>query len=724
MEPVSALSFLITSTIASAVGPFTTLSASTIFLISDLASVAIIGGGLAAASALAGGGRQGTIRQSQQASETVSVGNSARYVCLGRGRLAGEIIFPNASGQDLYRAIAHCQGPIDAVEEVYINGRIVTVDADGTVSSPPYAFSGGSYAKVFHKLGTNSDTAFTQLTSAFPTLWTTDHKGLEVAKTLSIFTSPNSSATYNNIFTNGKPVTEVLVRGMKVFDPRDNTQSFADPSTWKWSDNSILCILWYLTANPEFGWGFDIDRFDLDDIAAEADKADALVALKAGGTEKFSTCNGVYSTDEPRGSTLASLLISTGVMLIPILDDAGDQKIGIRLIDDQPATTTTIAESNILGIEWKGGPDNIDRPNRAKVSYYSPERRYKTGEVGLDDVSWAEYPTEIALYGEQVREFDLQFCASHRQASRIARRLFAVARAPTGSVTTNLAGLVSFGHKYASIAFPEFDGTILAQIASPALEDGGDSIGDRLTFPFTEFPALSVWVPATDEGDPPPTLPEFTESNLAAPEIASVKWVKTGTTTNDIRIKYNPVSGATSYEATYRTWDGSVAGTRTGMDESSTDLWAKTDSNIPEGARYLVSVRAADANEVSKFAEVDFTTEYDETAPTGITFNATENWDGGGLTAFTATLTFEVQDINVAQYKIEFRLGDRFGPGPWEPIVPTTWMKPYTKIVRTQGFRGPSTGQTYIYDFRLTVYNSTGQGTTAISSFTLVGPYS
>jgi len=74
----------------------------------------------------------------------------------------------------------------------------------------------------------------------------------------------------------GVPQLTVQVRGKKVFDPRDNTQTFGTVSTYKHSDNPALCFLDYITDN-EVGKGLTESQINMPTFSSAANVCDTLV---------------------------------------------------------------------------------------------------------------------------------------------------------------------------------------------------------------------------------------------------------------------------------------------------------------------------------------------------------------------------------------------------------------------------------------------------------------
>ena len=74
----------------------------------------------------------------------------------------------------------------------------------------------------------------------------------------------------------GVPQLTVQVRGKKVFDPRDNTQTFGNVSTYKHSDNPALCFLDWIT-NDSYGKGLTSSQINMSTFSSAANVCDTLV---------------------------------------------------------------------------------------------------------------------------------------------------------------------------------------------------------------------------------------------------------------------------------------------------------------------------------------------------------------------------------------------------------------------------------------------------------------
>jgi len=206
----------------------------------------------------------------------VPMATAPRELVLGRVRKGGVPFYKASTGQnqmDLYVAIAWAGHEVDAFETFYLHDVPVTLDADGYVTTAPYArsvtttarvlaggpyepgyipssivteYTGGggdsepvatgyetyqyttqdSFVRIVSHLGAAGQTADALLRAAFPTDWPAANVVEGVAYYVVKF-------IYNETaFPSGVPVVTAVGRGAKCYDPRTGTTV--------WTDNPAL----------------------------------------------------------------------------------------------------------------------------------------------------------------------------------------------------------------------------------------------------------------------------------------------------------------------------------------------------------------------------------------------------------------------------------------------------------------------------------------------------
>lgn len=506
-----------------------------------------------------------------------------RYA-FGRVMMEGKIAFGNTAKYDIHRLILHCFGPIDAVEEYFYDGRSVTVEDDGAVSSPPYVKPSGSNLYLRTKPGDGAETVWPQLKAAFPELVTDDFRAAGIGQTLLTFINPGTgSPRFPKLLTGGVKPVKILARVGHAFDPRTNQT--------KWTRNGVLWCAHWLARLP--GWSSAM--IDWTDIAVRANEADALVPV-VGGTAPRCTLSGGWEGP-----------LTTDIVL-EMLDSAGLEvremapgKYSLAWLEDDPATELVMpwsqAEEGIaspyIDHDLSGGPEGAKRPNICTLEYFSPERMYEVAEADTSEIAWAKVEHDQNIYGDQELRVRLPFCDSVPQASRIARRMFYERRAESGLVKTTMAGLATWGKRVVTIEVPDLgndnEPLSLKCRKGPVRTDQADGTCE---IPVTVVPAeLQIpWAPATMEAKPPPVLPTFEpESDIPTP-VAPVEYaqVEYPDTTREIRLRFTmptypaPEPGETPpgpinvAEASRRSYAGALPNAWASMTEyraGSTTTW-------------------------------------------------------------------------------------------------------------------------------------------------------
>jgi hypothetical protein len=630
-----------------------------------------------------------------QTKSTFSTAEGPELRIVGRGRLGGLKLYGNTAGFDSFRLVAHARGPIDGIEETYLGNREVLIEADGAVSSPPYTRPGGSYVSIMTRNGGGTPPAWPALMAAFPDQWTADHLARGIAQSLITYTSPGiSEPKWSAMYQGGFPDISHVLRGERVYDPRTGLTV--------WSDNGILVALHVKLSAPEM----TLDDFDLDVIAAEANRADVPVATLT-GTEPRARAWGIWSSEEQRSVTVLDVLQSIGAE--QVWTPAG--KIAFRLIDDDAPPEMEIAEDDIVSLGLNSGPEAVERPNQLVLRYYSPERRYEMAEIDLTGKAWASDQGEIDRTGRREITFDLRFCPSASQAQRVARRLFAKARADGGVLRTNLAGLNAWHAR--RIGFVSEFGPHKVDTEAPSLNDDTGLV----EIPFRELPVLGAWNPAIHEAPAPLPVPDLEyQSDIETPAAATAAVIVTYPDSSvETRLRYAaPPAGITVIEASRRTYTAGQPDPWTGMAEYAVTGFAMA---THPAALPLIDTRLRHFNaeeEGSKWSPVaQFTPVADLTAPL-ICGIAVANNDENSVATLTVTAPLS---LNVAN--IEMAVGENPTPPAFAFRFP---VRPGEVVSQT--FALPSAGiadKTLTFTARAFAATASGGGPTATITTTVPG---
>ncbi len=452
----------------------------------------------------------------------------------GRVKLSGTQQFATAKGGKLYRVLAHGEGPIDAVEEHWIDDTEVEFDGNGDATTAKFVIASTPRVQAFWTLGSTTGLHYSQLEAEF-SAWGPEHLGKGIHHSLLVLTQVDQ-AVFTEVFPNYERTNYAqVIRGSRVYDPRDVGQSQSDDATWTWSMNAPLCILDFLThaEGLRFPWAFISP--ELATWEAAADVADEAVPLKAGGTTPRYELSGTYGYNERKSEVLERMMSTCDARMIT------GQNGGLALVlPSEDVPTVTIGDDAILSYQIGSGNEAPDTATVVKATYLESSFGY----VETDAEPWEN--TALALkIGEKVSDVPLNMVPSHSQVRRLMK-LAAARLAPAwrGQVITNLLALPAISERYIQLQITELDLDIRAEIEGVQFQIGEGSIVSGLLINWVAADAAELsWDALTEEG--------------RAPERGGVLVVD-----NDLPVPANfavamqaETSGPATYPIAIATWD-------------------------------------------------------------------------------------------------------------------------------------------------------------------------
>lgn len=227
-------------------------------------------------------------------------------IIYGKTKISGARIFDGTTGdtnESLHRVLAFAGHEIHSYKEIWFNDEKLEFNDDGVVTAPARYVG---VVKINQHLGSDTQLADRDLVSAVAE-WTDSHRLRGIAYLY-------VRLEYNrDKFPNGIPEISAVVKGKKVYDPRDVDQSFDSPDTWKWSNNTALCLRDYITSKS---YGLSEEETGVDDanISIAADVCDYYDYPTLTGDKRYS-CDGAFTTGTEPYSILNAILSSMGGLL-------------------------------------------------------------------------------------------------------------------------------------------------------------------------------------------------------------------------------------------------------------------------------------------------------------------------------------------------------------------------------------------------------------------------
>lgn len=208
-----------------------------------------------------GGGNEQQIDRNGMVREPIT----PRRTIYGQCRVSGPITFAHSTDANTYinLVITLAGHEVAAIDDIFLNEELLEINPAGDVAGK-YA----GYVNIYKGLGsTGGDAALrTALEANCPGVWTVNHKQTGCAK-LYIRLKFNV-----DLFSSGIPNVSAMVRGKKIFDPRD--------AQTRWTPNAALCVRDHLL-DTVMGVGAPSSEIDDTAFIAAANICDELVARAA-----------------------------------------------------------------------------------------------------------------------------------------------------------------------------------------------------------------------------------------------------------------------------------------------------------------------------------------------------------------------------------------------------------------------------------------------------------
>lgn len=604
------------------------------------------------ASGVLGLNKQENTPQFAQSSRGAAINTASTVdpipVIYGTRRWGGTRIFAETYGTNniyLHLAFCICEGEISAIANTYLD--------DVLLGNSRWASHYGYNEAV---VGTDSQTAFPQMSTLLPAKWTGFHNIRGCAGyALQLIWQPGGPYEQS-----GVPTLSFDVNGKLVYDPRD--------STTKFSNNPALCIRDYLT-NTRYGRGIASSAIDDDTFSDAADYCDQSVSIPASGggttTQARYTCDAVINPEDGHLDNLRKLLTTCRGSLV---FSGGKYKLVLDAVAaGSPPESFAFTEDNIVG-EWSIKlPGKRDRFNRVRARFVNPDRSWQPDIAVVDSSTYRTEDNGILLE----REIELPFTTDYYTAAQIAQvelkqsRIGMVAqfRATIAALACEVGDVVSITH-----ATPGWDGKLFRVINLELLPD------DEIKVTAREYDEAVYTLDDLDLADAAPStsLPDpFADLTvtLGTPVSGTSELFVAGdgTVVPRIRLPFTPPGNpfVKRYEAQFARSAGSPQDWQNAPDPAASATEALV-YPVEDGVAYDLRVRAVTSlGNAGPWAYAYAHTVAGKTAlPSDVTgFSAVQQ---SGLVLFD-TDTVSDADLDL----IEIRLGDA-GNANWDDATPLT----------------------------------------------------
>lgn len=402
----------------------------------------------------------------------------------GNRRVGGRIVFSGKSGNKTYNVIVIAGAKVRAINGVYINNRLATIDGSNNVTDLPWKQGANNSMQVY--LFTGSQLAASSvLSAAFPN-WTSDYKGLSIAYALVVM-DPSLSTTISDAYAVGTPDFTFDVSGFDCYDPRNGAHVLGTPSTYTYSDNPAIHKANYLI--HELGAALPTSLIDWASVTTAANICDEAVSLLNGGTEARYRSHVYWLTDQRHEDVLAGINAADAGAVIP-----PGTVYKIQSGKWTAATETITVDDYVAeGLSFSDYTPLSSRINGVRGQFASPLHNFELRDFPV-------YQNAAALAEDGRAEWldvDYRFVTSAAQAQRLAKIAFMRARKGTPA---RVKGSFRLFNTTAGDVIAITDA--LAGFSAKTFRVEADEIGDDFTMGFeltAEDSTFFDWTAASEE---------------------------------------------------------------------------------------------------------------------------------------------------------------------------------------------------------------------------------
>ena len=313
-------------------------------------------------------------------------------VVYGQHRVGGIQVFEEVASNYLYLVIVFCEGAINSIETIYIDG-VAATDSRFTGFVDAYTFLGADDQTVTgwsHAIGSGPADF---ITSGAPG-WTSNHRlrgcagvALRIKKNTKIF--PRI------------PIVTGIVKGRKVYDPRDLTT--------KYTTNPALCIWDYYT-NTRFGARIPSSRIDSTSWIEAANFFDQITDYGNGSQVRFAL-NGIVNTSQRVWDNIEDLMLACNS-----LPKRVNGKHGILPLKSETVSFAFTDDNVIGGIQVERLGKRFKK-NKINAQFINPDNDWQADLYVVADSIYKSQDNDIDL----VSEMEVKHVTDWYQASHLAR---------------------------------------------------------------------------------------------------------------------------------------------------------------------------------------------------------------------------------------------------------------------------------------------------------------
>lgn len=573
---------------------------------------------------------------------------SLAYV-LGRVKKGGDYAFLEEASGKAYHIIVWAGHRIQGFVQHYAHDEKLTLDANGFTTAPAHF---GNAIKILTRNGLNAETAYSDVVTAFPTIWNNNCRGDGLASVYMRVATVGQN-DHLDVFPNQMPEHSAVGDGALLYDPRkDSTNGgsgshrYDNPSTWEFSSNLALMRLWHL-CHPVGGKMSYADMY-LPDWINAANVADQNVTNRSGGTEK--RYNGGFWFRASNDPVEVGRIMDEAAELVVF--ERADGKIGVHAGEYVTPDVRLTADS-IFSIRVDKNKRRANTVLGVRGRFVNTAKDYITEDAAIYGDPYAVVDDST----ERTRTFDNAAIQSHNHCQRKQKLTYTRANARKVSVVVDYTaeGIRNLPYRrFVTVHYPArglAEATV--EITSSVTIDLRNM---RISFSGILVNAdLYAFNAATEEGEPgeavEPLPPEGVPTPTGFSPTIQTEVVTGGSTAAFILGTWDVVDNTLTYEMEYDRVSGS-----TGVQSVFSQAGAVQvrSAYLVDGEQYRVRLRAWGGGTKSDWTSyITLTATADPVAPQALSsFILTDSAPHLGVAKFNVSTVNDAHVRSVGIYRV------------------------------------------------------------------------
>jgi hypothetical protein len=325
-----------------------------------------------------------------------------RYI-YGQIQVSGSVPFMYTTGANneyLHFIVVMARHECEELGQISFADEVIPLDGSSTTSGGGGEATGkyAGHARILKFLGSTAGERDTALETETGGVWKTTSVGKGVARL-------HVRLKYNNdLFQNGLPAVQCIVKGKKVYDFRTGLTVY--------SNNSELCALDWLM-DTKIGKAVPIAKINSAVAISDSNICDEDIVLVGASTEKRYATDGAAYSDQDPDQTLSELLMA----MAGSISDAG----GLFTVyaGAWRASSLSLGVSDEAGsFSYQARASRQDTYNGVKGTYISPLNKWVPGDFpAIKNDTYMGWDNGQRLWKEVI----YNFTTSHARAQRLAK---------------------------------------------------------------------------------------------------------------------------------------------------------------------------------------------------------------------------------------------------------------------------------------------------------------